>query len=187
MTGWPDRPPARGGSPTIFADGGPRPGPAAGGPTIDAVVYATEPGLSAAEFVDLLRRSTLAERRPVADAEVVAGMLAHADLIVTARAAGRLVGVARALTDFSYCTYLSDLAVDADCQKRGVGRELVRRTHDAAGRHTTLVLLAAPAARTYYPHIGMRPHDSCWVIDRVPRPPAGPTPDTPGGPGGPDE
>ena len=132
------------------------------------VAYAIEPALSPAEFVDLLHRSTLAERRPVADPATIAGMLAHASLIVTARVEGRLVGVSRALTDFHYCTYLSDLAVDASLQRKGIGRELIRRTHEAAGRRTTLVLLAAPKARSYYPHIGMRPHDSCWVVDRQP-------------------
>jgi len=136
---------------------------------MDDVAYHIEPSLSADEFVDVLRRSTLAERRPVADAETIAGMLAHAGLIVTARIGGKLVGVARSLTDFSYCTYLSDLAVDAEHQGRGIGRELVHRTHEAAGRHTALVLLAAPKAQTYYPHIGMRQHDSCWVSDRAPR------------------
>lgn len=133
------------------------------------VAYQIEPSLSADEFIDVLRRSTLAERRPVADAGTIAGMLAHAGLIVTARIGGQLVGVARSLTDFSYCTYLSDLAVDAEQQGRGIGRELVRRTHEAAGRHTILVLLAAPRAQSYYPHIGMRQHESCWVSDRVPR------------------
>jgi GNAT superfamily N-acetyltransferase len=131
------------------------------------VAYALEPGLAPAEFVDVLVRSTLAERRPVHDAERIRGMLAHADVIVTARVGGRLVGVSRAVTDFSYCCYLSDLAVDAAHQRRGIGRELIRRTHAAAGRHTTLVLLAAPKARDYYPHVGMAPHDSCWVIPRA--------------------
>ena len=91
-------------------------------------------------------------------------MLRHADLIVTARAGGRLVGVSRAITDFSYCTYLSDLAVDEAHQRRGIGKELLRRTHEAAGRQTVLILLAAPKARGYYPHIGMTGHDSCWII-----------------------
>ena len=134
------------------------------------IAYAAEPTLSAAEFIAVLRRSGLAERRPVDDAERVAGMLAHAGVIVTARAGGVLVGVSRAVTDFHYCTYLSDLAVDRAFQSRGIGRELIRRTHEAAGLGTMLILLAAPAARTYYPHIGMRPHDSCWVIDREPSP-----------------
>ena len=132
--------------------------------------YRLEPGLSPDEFVDVLRRSTLAERRPVTETATIAGMLAHADLILTARTAeGLLVGVSRAITDFSYCTYLSDLAVDEAFQRRGIGRQLVRRTHEAAGLHTTLILLAAPKARTYYPHIGLRQHDSCWVVDPRPR------------------
>lgn len=129
--------------------------------------FALEPNLSAEEFVGVLRRSTLAERRPVGDEAAIAAMLANATLILTARTDdGLLVGVSRALTDYGFCTYLSDLAVDVAYQGRGIGRELIRRTHDAAGHRTSLILLAAPAARTYYPHIGMRPYDSCWVIDR---------------------
>ena len=137
----------------------------------EPVHYGIEPELTPAEFIDVLVRSTLSERRPVDDAETIAGMLTHADLIVTARAEGGLiVGVSRAITDFSYCTYLSDLAVDQAWQRRGIGRELVRRTHAAAGLNTTLVLLAAPAARDYYGKIGMTQHDSCWFIKRQPRP-----------------
>jgi ribosomal protein S18 acetylase RimI-like enzyme len=130
------------------------------------IAYQLEPELPAEEFIDLLVRSTLAERRPVGDLETIDGMLQNADVIVTARAEGLLVGVSRAITDFHYCTYVSDLAVDAAYQRRGIGRELIRRTHVAAGLKTTLILLAAPAARGYYPYIGMQPHDSCWMIPR---------------------
>jgi GNAT superfamily N-acetyltransferase len=130
------------------------------------VVYAIEsyPGLNCQEFVDVLRRSTLGERRPIDDPGTIRGMLEHADVIATARVDGRLVGVSRAITDFSFCTYLSDLAVDEAYQRRGIGRELIRRTHEAAGLQTHLILLAAPKARGYYPHIGMANHDSCWMI-----------------------
>src|SRR6059058_4715588 len=103
--------------------------------------------------------------------ETIRGMLRHADVLATARVDGTLVGVSRAITDSSYCTYLSDLAVDVAYQRRGIGRELIRRTHEAAGLGTTLILLAAPLARTYYPSIGMDPHDSCWIIPRRPVPP----------------
>ena len=130
------------------------------------VEYRLEPDLPPAEFIDVLVRSTLAERRPVDQPDVIAAMLTNADIVLTARVDGQLVGIARAVSDFSYCTYLSDLAVDVAHQGRGVGRELIRRTHEAAGLRTSLILLAAPRARTYYPHIGMRPHDSCWIIDR---------------------
>jgi ribosomal protein S18 acetylase RimI-like enzyme len=88
-------------------------------------------------------------------------------VILATVATGLLVGVSRAITDFSYCTYLSDLAVDEAFQRRGIGRELIRRTHEAAGLHTSLILLAAPKAESYYPHIGMQPHPSCWRIPAV--------------------
>ncbi len=130
------------------------------------IVYALEPELSSSEFVDVLRRSTLAERRPVDDADCIATMLRSAQVIYTARVEGRLVGVSRAISDFSFCTYLSDLAVDEEFQKRGIGRELIRKTHEAAGLSTMLILLAAPKAASYYPHIGMAQHDSCWIIPR---------------------
>src|SRR5215472_3398450 len=105
-----------------------------GGPM--AITYQLEPNLNTAEFIDVLVRSTLAERRPVNRPDVIRGMLEHTDLVVTARADELLVGVSRAITDYSYCTYLSDLAVDQTYQGRGIGRELIRQTHEAAGMHT---------------------------------------------------
>lgn len=136
-----------------------------------AVTFQLEsyPALGVDEFIDVLERSRLAERRPINEPETMLGMLQHADIIVTARSGGLLVGISRAITDHSFCTYLSDLAVDVDYQSRGIGKELIRRTHESAGLHTTLILLAAPKARTYYPHVGMQPHDSCWIIPREPR------------------
>lgn len=128
------------------------------------ISYAREPDLSTLEFVDVLRRSTLAERRPVDRPDQIEQMLRHAGVIMTARTEGQLVGVARAISDFSYCTYLSDLAVDSNFQRRGIGKELIRQTHLAAGSQTRLVLLAAPTARTYYPAIGMTLHNSCWMF-----------------------
>jgi predicted N-acetyltransferase YhbS len=125
-----------------------------------------EPALSPDEFIDLLHRSTLAERRPVNEPDTIRGMLEHADVIVAARINGKLVGVARAISDFSYCTYLSDLAVDVAFQRQGIGRELTRRAHEAAGLQTMLILLAAPNAESYYPHVGMTQHHSCWIIPR---------------------
>jgi GNAT superfamily N-acetyltransferase len=132
------------------------------------LIYTLEPDLDSAEYIDVLIRSTLAERRPVSQPDRIRRMLDEADILVTARVGGLLVGISRAISDFSYCTYLSDLAVDAAYQGRGIGRELIRRTHEVAGLDTTLILLAAPRARTYYPHVGMEPHDSCWIIPRLP-------------------
>ena len=130
------------------------------------IFYHLEPHLSVAEFRDVLQRSTLGERRPIDQEETLRGMLEHADVIATARINGELVGISRAITDFHYCTYLSDLAVDIAYQRQGIGKELIRHTHAAAGLHTTLILLSAPAAVSYYPHIGMTQHPSCWIIPK---------------------
>lgn len=135
----------------------------------NAVSYSLEDGLSSEEFIDVLIRSGLSERRPIGEADTIAGMLAHANVLLAARTVGGLlIGISRAITDYSYCTYLSDLAIDVEFQGLGIGRELVRRTHEAAGLHTSLILLSAPKAQTYYPHIGMRRHESCWLVDRIP-------------------
>lgn len=130
------------------------------------IEFSIEPELSVEEFKALLVASTLAERRPVHDRTRLEKMLRHADLIVTARDSGRLVGVSRAVTDFSYCCYLSDLAVDVQYQHRGIGKRLIDETHRAAGDDTTLILHAAPAAAAYYPKIGMKHLPSCWAIPR---------------------
>jgi GNAT superfamily N-acetyltransferase len=134
------------------------------------IQYYTSPPLSPALFTDLLRRSTLAERRPVDDAEAIAGMLANADLTVTAWDGELLVGVARSVTDFIYCCYLSDLAVDVAYQRQGIGVELIARTQAQLGPRCNLILLAAPAAADYYGHIGFNHHPRCWILPRDKRP-----------------
>lgn len=130
------------------------------------IAYGLEPDLPAEEFRAVLIASTLGERRPVDDLQRLDRMLRHADLIVTARDGRRLVGVSRAITDFSYCCYLSDLAVDAAYQRQGIGRRLVAETHKSAGELTSLILVAAPAAQSYYPRIGMQQRPSCWTLPR---------------------
>lgn len=129
------------------------------------IVYAVEKGLSAAEFVDVLRRSGLAERRPVDEPDRVAKMLEHGNLMVTARDGGKLIGVARSLTDFTYCTYLSDLAVDVAYQKQGIGKALIDRTREAVG-DSMVLLLSAPKAMSYYPHIGMPKAENAFIYPR---------------------
>ncbi len=132
--------------------------------------YSADMPINPTTFIDLLRRSTLAERRPVDDAETIAGMLANADLTVTAWDGELLVGVARSVTDFNYCCYLSDLAVDEAYQRQGIGVELIAHTQAQLGPRCNLILLAAPAAADYYGHIGFNHHPRCWILPRNKRP-----------------
>jgi GNAT superfamily N-acetyltransferase len=133
-------------------------------PIVADIRYKTDTRITPAEFIDVLRRSTLADRRPVEDRECIALMLQHADLLVTAWLGETLVGVARSVTDFGYCCYLSDLAVDASLQRSGIGRQLVRLTKEQLGPKCNLILLSAPGASSYYAHIGFERHPSAWVL-----------------------
>ncbi len=126
--------------------------------------YETAQPVSSEQFIDLLRRSTLAERRPVNDPKSIQAMLRHANLICTAWDETTLVGIARSLTDFEYCCYLSDLAVDIKHQKSGIGKKLIELTRSKLGGNTKIILLAAPKAEAYYPKLGFTAHPSAWIL-----------------------
>lgn len=130
------------------------------------VKYRSDVKITARQFIDLLERSTLGQRRPVNDQKRIQRMLDHGNILVTAWHNEKLVGVSRALSDFSFCCYLSDLAVDETYQHQGIGKRLVQITHEVSGDQTQLILLAAPAAREYYPKIGMTRFDHCFTFDR---------------------
>lgn len=130
------------------------------------IEYRINDKISVEQFVDVLQRSTLAARRPLDTAERVQRMLDHANLTVTAWDGDKLVGVSRSLTDFSFCCYLSDLAVDESYQCSGIGGELVRRTRKEAGLECTVLLLSAPAAMEYYPKVGFEKLANAFAIKR---------------------
>lgn len=115
------------------------------------------------EALGVYRSSGLGERRPVDDRDRFQAMLRNANLVVVCRDGDRLVGIARSISDFAYTTYLSDIAVSRDFQRRGIGQALIHATGQHAPQ-AKIVLLSAPAATDYYPHIGFSPHHSAWVL-----------------------
>jgi GNAT superfamily N-acetyltransferase len=131
-------------------------------PTID---YRADRPLVAADVARVFDASGI--RRPTHDLERLERMFAHSNLVLSAWHGERLVGVARALTDFAYCCYLSDLAVDGAYQRHGIGRELLGRVRAAIGDESSLILLSAPEAMQYYPRIGFTPADNAFVIRRA--------------------
>ncbi len=128
------------------------------------IEYRWDQAISADEFIDLLERSSLAERRPVNDLTCMQGMLEHGNLLVTAWHLDRLVGVARSVTDYHYACYLSDLAVDSGFQRRGIGKNLLEHTKRQLGAKCNLILVAAPAAAHYYGPLGFEHHPRCWML-----------------------
>ena len=128
------------------------------------ITYRNDAKISIETAIDLYRRSTLGERRPVDRPDIFAGMLDNANLIITAWHDERLVGIARSLTDFTYVAYLADLAVDLAYQRHGIGKRLVDETKHRLGDECMLVLLAAPKANDYYPKLGFEHNPRAWVL-----------------------
>ena len=130
------------------------------------ITYQINTPITTDQFIDLLRQSTLAERRPVDDRQCMEGMVNNSNLMVTAWDDTKLVGIARSMTDFHYACYLSDLAVHQDFQRQGIGKQLQVLTQQQLGEQCKLILIAAPAAHEYYGHIGFSNNPRCWVLGR---------------------
>ena len=128
------------------------------------IEYYINRAITPEQFIELLNQTTLGARRPTEDLECISGMLAHADLLVSAWIGENLVGIARSVTDFHYCCYLSDLAVSERFQSGGIGKELVRQTFASLKKGCKLILLSAPQATEYYPKVGFKQHNSTWTM-----------------------
>ena len=122
--------------------------------------------VNVADFQAVLRASGLAARRPVDNAERLARMLQNSNLIVIAADQGKIIGIARSVTDFSYCCYLSDLAVNKNYQGRGIGKRLIQKTREHAGPESMCLLLSAPDAMPFYKAIGMAQPDNAFLYPR---------------------
>lgn len=104
--------------------------------------------------------------RPTQDLPRIARMFASSNLVVSAWSEGILVGICRALTDYSYCCYLSDLAVDKAFQRQGIGKRLIAELRGVLGDEVSLILLSAPQAMSYYPAAGFSTADNAYIIRR---------------------
>lgn len=130
-----------------------------------SIEYKVNHPISTDQFVSLLADSTLGERRPIQDRECMEGMVSNSNLTVSAWESGKLVGISRCVTDFHYACYLSDLAVSKKYQKMGIGKQLQILTQKQLGPRCKLILIAAPAANSYYEHIGYSNNPRCWVLE----------------------
>jgi len=131
-----------------------------------SIEYKINVPVSTDQFIELLRASSLGKRRPIEDRECMKGMVKNSNLMVTAWDGEKLIGIARSMTDFHYACYLSDLAIDKEYQKSGIGKKLQIITQEQLGSKCKLILIAAPSANSYYEHIGFSNNQRCWVLER---------------------
>ncbi len=128
------------------------------------IEYRDNADIGVEQAIDLYKRSTLGERRPVDRPDIFEGMLRNASLTVTAWSGDHLVGISRTLTDFTYVAYLADLAVDTEYQKQGIGKRLIEETRRRLEPECMIVLLAAPMANEYYPKLGFEYNPRAWML-----------------------
>ncbi|MEQ1676160.1 MAG: GNAT family N-acetyltransferase [Chitinophagaceae bacterium] len=128
------------------------------------IVYQVNRMPTTEEVIELYRNAGLS--RPIDDKTRISKMLANSSLVVTAWDGNLLVGVSRCLTDFSWCCYLSDLAVREDYKKKGIGKKLIELSKESAGEQSMVLLLSVPSAMEYYPKAGMLQLDNAFWIQR---------------------
>ena len=128
------------------------------------IEYRDNATITAEQAIDLYKRSTLGERRPIHNVRTFEAMLKNANLTVTAWDGEALVGISRSLTDFAYVAYLADLAIDQEYQRSGIGKQLIEETKCRLGPECMIVLLAAPKANEYYEHIGFEHNPRAWTL-----------------------
>ena len=128
------------------------------------IIYAINKVIPIDAIIEVFDSSGI--NRPTSNKKRIESMFKAADLTISAWDGDQLVGIARSLTDFCYCCYLSDLAVRKEYQHEGIGKELVRRTRREIGPQSMLLLLAAPSAVAYYPKLGMEKMDRAFILNR---------------------
>jgi predicted N-acetyltransferase YhbS len=130
------------------------------------IEYRDDSTITAEQAIDLYKRSTLGERRPIHNVQTFDAMIKNANLSITAWDGEILVGISRSLTDFAYVAYLADLAVDQQYQRSGIGKQLIEETKVRLGPECMIVLLAAPKANEYYEHIGFEHNPRAWTLKK---------------------
>ena len=130
------------------------------------ITYITQPKITAQDFIDILEKSTLGLRRPLADLAAMELMFQHGNVYIGTYDRSKLVGLARVMTDFVYTSYLSDLAIDVEYQHQGIGKALIMEVEKFIPR-AKVILISAPAAEGYYPKIGMQNQPHCYVLNNI--------------------
>lgn len=128
------------------------------------IQFRTNEKVTAEAVIDVFKSSGI--NRPVDDVKRMQTMLDNSNLVVTAWKGMELIGISRSVTDYSYCCYLSDLAVKKEYQKFGIGKTLIDITQQAIGEQTMLLLLSTTSAMEYYPKVGFEKVENGYIIKR---------------------
>ncbi len=128
------------------------------------IIYRVDARLKSQSVAELFKRPGHA--RPAEDLEQIRRMISGSNLTVSAWKGPRLIGLARALTDYSFDCYLSDLAVEKAFQRQGIGTELVRLLRERLPEEVALLTAAPPETAGYLAKLGFERGEQGWSLSR---------------------
>ena len=127
--------------------------------------------LTAEEYTDFLKRTDLGSQYPKERfAERIPRLLESVSISLTARnEENRVVGVLLGLTDFAYWLYVTDLGVDRDYERHGIGRSLMKKALELAGgeKDIAVYLIANENAVPFYEKLGMKKADDVMQYNHI--------------------
>ncbi|APT18659.1 hypothetical protein FC62_GL001111 [Amylolactobacillus amylotrophicus DSM 20534] len=127
--------------------------------------------LSAKEYIDFLKRTDLGSQYPKERFEErISQLVDNVSISLVARNKnGLVVGVLFALTDFVYWLYVTDLGVDRDYEGQGIGRTLMKMSHDMAGgeKNIAVYLIANENAIPFYKKLGMKKSEDVMQYNHI--------------------
>ena len=130
-----------------------------------------EERLTAAEYIDFLKRTDLGSQYPEERfSQRISKLVNSVSISLVARNdSGLIVGVLFGLTDYAYWLYVTDLGVDRDYEGHGIGKQLMKMAHDKAGgeKDIAIYLIANESAIPFYEKLGMKKADDVMQYNHI--------------------
>lgn len=116
--------------------------------------------ISAEEYIDFLKRTNLGSQYPKERfKERISNLVKYVSITLVARnESGLIVGVLFGLTDYAYWLYVTDLGIDRNYERQGIGKQLMKAAHNKAGgeKDIAVYLIANEEAVPFYEKLGMK-------------------------------
>ena len=130
-----------------------------------------EERISAEEYIDFLKRTDLGSQYPKERFyERIPNLVKNVSISLVARNEdGLAVGCLFGLTDFCYWLYVTDLGVDRNYERQGIGRALMKKAHELAGgkKDIAVYLIANENAIPFYEKLGMKKSDDVMQYNHI--------------------
>lgn len=116
--------------------------------------------ITAEEYIDFLKRTDLGSQYPKERFQQrISKLVKNVSISLVARnEMGLIVGVLFGLTDYAYWLYVTDLGVDRNYERQGIGKRLMKAAHNEAGgeKDIAVYLIANENAISFYEKLGMK-------------------------------